>query len=98
MHPVTRSTSDWEQLLGEQLKRARIDAGLSQREVAYKANLTQKTVSNIEMGHGASLASLIKIVRVLHLEGWLESLAPVPDVDPLVVARRSVSPQRVSRR
>ncbi len=49
----------------DKLKRLRIDQGLSQRQLAIKAGITNTSVWKIERGGGANPATLKKIGDVL---------------------------------
>jgi transcriptional regulator with XRE-family HTH domain len=49
----------------EKLRRLRIDRGLSQRQLAQEAGVTQTTVWKIEHGGGANPATLKKLGDVL---------------------------------
>lgn len=69
-------------ILGERIERYRIEAGLTQAELAERAGLGKRTLERIEAGHGAELVSLIRVLRALEaLEGFdtlLPELPPSP--------------------
>lgn len=50
---------------GEKLKALRIDANLSQTELAQKTGLSRSSIAEIEKGRNFSIASLIAISRSL---------------------------------
>ena len=83
------STVDWEQLIGEQLRRARLAAGFDQAEVAARSDVSIGAVRNLESGNGSTLKTLVRVARTLGLESWLGSLAPAVTVSPIEVLRGS---------
>lgn len=70
------------QILGERVERYRIEAGLTQAELAERAGIGKRTLERIEAGRGAELATLIRVLRALNalegLEGLLPQLPPSP--------------------
>ena len=50
------------------IKERRLDMGLSQKQVAEKANLTFQTVLSIEKGRSATIDSLKAILKALDLK------------------------------
>jgi transcriptional regulator with XRE-family HTH domain len=52
---------------GERLKSLRVEAGLSQTELATKTGMSRSSIAEIEKGRNFSMASLIAISRVLNL-------------------------------
>ena len=69
-------TEEWEAFLGLQIRTLRIRADLEQAELAAKAHISTGAIKNIEGGKGSSLKTLIKVLRILGREDWLEALAP----------------------
>ena len=57
--------------------------------LADQANVSEATVQNLERGAGSSLATLIKVLRVLKKDAWLEQLAPDLGPSPLQLLRAS---------
>jgi len=83
--------------LGERLKLLRINRNYSQKELAQKAGVSLKTLSNLEQGNGSSVETLIRTIKALNVTDFLDQLAPVPSVSPLAVLRNASPPQRVRR-
>ena len=87
--------------LGERLKQARLNADMTQVEVAERAGVTRKSVLNAEKGK-ATLEVLIAIMGALKLTAQLDNFLPVQDVSPLQLAklqgrkRQRASGQRLS--
>lgn len=95
------TTEQWEAHLGDQLRRARLDEDISQVQLADRANVALSAVKNLEAGRGSTLRSLIRVVRALDLEDWLNRLNPDPGISPMALLRAqkaSAPPKRASRR
>jgi len=99
---VRRSTTEWEAVIGAEVRAARIAANLDQSELAKRADISLGAVKNLEAGKGSSLKTLVRVVRALGRTEWLESLTPPITVSPLAMLssnRKATLPrQRVSRR
>lgn len=96
-----RTIQQWHVNLGAQVRAARIDADLDQQRLAELANVSVNTVRSLEQGKNSSTATLIAVVRALELADWLDTLAPVNEVSPLLAfetAGRVVTRSRVARR
>lgn len=87
------ATERWEAHIGEQLRRARQQEGLSQADLARKANINRNSISSLERGEGSSLSTLIKVVRALDRAEWLDALAPDPGPSPLALLREQQARQ-----
>src|SRR5215469_6619872 len=85
------------EILGERIERYRIEAGLTQAELAEQAGIGKRTLERIEAGRGAELVSLIRVLRALNaLEGF-ERLLPELPPSPIEQLRlRGKQRQRVS--
>ena len=64
----------WNQEVGESLRRARIDAGLSQGELAKALKASQAYVSQIEHGKGMSAEQLRLFHNTLEAAGTSEEV------------------------
>lgn len=85
---MRRSTDDWEAHIGRQIRRARLDANLTQEAVASRCGLSALTVAKLETGQGSRLSTLIKVLKVLGLEGQLETLVPTTPVSPIAIKQQ----------
>jgi transcriptional regulator with XRE-family HTH domain len=84
-------------VLGERLRRLRLNRNLDQRTTAEKAGISEKSLRNLEGGHGSTVETLLRVLKALdHLQG-IEMLAPEISVNPLDLLRPSKAPQRVRR-
>ena len=90
---------EWESIIGEQIRSARIANDLDQTTLAANANVSVGALSNLERGKGSSLSTVIAVVRALGRTDWLGSLAPPVEVSPLQLLRNSrPAPRRVRGR
>lgn len=88
---------------GEQVRQLRILEGMSQAELAERANLGVATVHRLESGRDSSFSTVIAIARVLDRLDWLAEFDPIgPGPTPMELLRQRESkparPQRVSRK
>ncbi|MGA4212533.1 helix-turn-helix domain-containing protein [Ralstonia nicotianae] len=83
--------------LGEQLKKLRVHRNLDQATLAARADISVRTLRNLESGSGSSLHTLIQVARALGREQWFETIAPVPTINPLMLTRTAAPRQRASK-
>ena len=74
MRSVIRSR----QTLGDAVRRARREAGITQKELGARANLRQATVSSLEKGEGGTLDTLFAVLTCLKLELQLGERSTAP--------------------
>lgn len=84
-----RTIAESESLLGEHLRRLRIDSSITQEELAERADLSVKSVRALETGRGSTLSTVIRVLRVLDRDDWLDDLHPEPEVSPMRLLRES---------
>jgi transcriptional regulator with XRE-family HTH domain len=93
-----RTTQEWLEEIGSNVRARRIEAGVTQEELARRAGLGLGALKHLESGAGANLTTLVKVVRALGADEWLSALAPPPEptVSPmqLLRERRRVAPVR----
>jgi len=97
MRPTVDET---QRSIGEHVRRLRIDAALTQDEVADLASVSTKTVAALEAGGNSTLPTLIRVLRVLDRDDWFDELNPDVGPSPLDLLRESRSErtrQRVRR-
>ncbi|MGB8196525.1 MAG: helix-turn-helix domain-containing protein [Acidimicrobiales bacterium] len=82
------TTSEWEKRLGAEVRRLRVARGLTQLDLAEQANVSISTIRYLEAGRGSSLATLIRVAKVLDRSQWLSSFAPTaPSISPIQLLR-----------
>jgi putative transcriptional regulator len=83
--------------LGNRLKQARLNADLTQAEVASRTGLNRRTILNAEKGK-VQLENLVAILVSLDMADQLNRLLPVQEISPLQLAKlRGKKRQRASR-
>ncbi len=101
-----RSAEALEERLGQNIRATRIARDLSQRELADRANVSLGAVRTLETGRGSTVTTLVKVLRALDRQDWVDALVPPsPAFNPLDLldapARRPAPPterRRVGRR
>jgi DNA-binding XRE family transcriptional regulator len=73
--------------LGVRAERQRIEAGLTQAELAREAGLSKRTVERIEGGKGCELVMLIRVLRVLRLTDGFNALLPELPPSPMALLK-----------
>lgn len=95
---VRRTTEDWEAVLGDNVRRARINAELTMRDVAERSGVSMGALHNLENGRGATLKTLIRVVRALERTDWLDALEPQIGVSPMQALRDQQRLEQRARR
>lgn len=67
-----------ERSLGRHIRALRLDRRLTQVELAERANVSLGALKHLEGGSGSTTTTLLKVVRALGQEQWVEGLAPSP--------------------
>src|SRR6478735_5285082 len=75
--------------LGRRLRLTRLEANLSQGEVAEQSGVSRYTVGRIEEGGSVQLNNLVRVLRFLDLLDGLEELVPEAARSPIDAVRRS---------
>jgi transcriptional regulator with XRE-family HTH domain len=88
-----KTVGEWEADLGRQFRALRLNRNLDQITVAEGAGVGLSALKNIESGRGATLKTMIKVLRFLERADWLETLSPPVSISPLQMAKNK--PQRI---
>lgn len=72
--------------LGERLKQARLNANLTQADVAERSGVSRKVLINAEKGK-VQLESLVAIMLSLNLGQHLDTFLAAPGISPLQLAK-----------
>ena len=96
--PDPADPDDLEQVLARQLRTLRLRLNLDQRELAARSGVALGVVKRLESGRGATLKSLIKVLRTLGRADWIHSLAPEVTISPLQMLKTKRPRQRASKR
>ncbi|WP_287183835.1 helix-turn-helix transcriptional regulator [Paraburkholderia sp.] len=92
-----RTPEELEAEVGDHLKTLRVHKNLDQATVAARAGISVRSLRNLESGNGSSLHTLILVLRALGRETWLDTIAPVPTINPEMLTRTSAPRQRASK-
>lgn len=94
---IFRTPGELQHLLGERLRRIRLNRNLDQRTTAEKAGVSEKALRNLESGRGSTVETLLRVLKGLDCLQGLDMLAPEISVNPLDLLRRPKAPQRARR-
>ncbi|WP_304892414.1 helix-turn-helix domain-containing protein [Candidatus Deferrimicrobium sp.] len=82
---------------GRQLRDLRLRRNIDQRQLAEQAGVALNAVKNLENGRGATLSSLVKVLRSLGRADWLKTLAPTVGISPMQMLKTRQPRQRASK-
>ena len=82
---MTMTTEQLEGDLGASVRALRASAGLTRAQLARRANVSEGAVKNLELGYGANVTTLVRVVHALGADEWLTALTPLPQFDPFAV-------------
>ncbi|MCP4343748.1 MAG: helix-turn-helix transcriptional regulator [Desulfobulbaceae bacterium] len=83
--------------LGNRLKQARLNADLTQAEVASRAGLNRRTILNAEKGK-IQLENLVAILVAMDMADQLNMFLPVQELSPIQLAKlKGQERQRASK-
>ncbi len=80
-----RTIAELEADVGGQVRVLRTRAGLTQRQLARDAGVTQATIHKLEAGTGSNLRTLISVLRALDRTDWLDELGPPATISPMAL-------------
>ena len=73
--------------IGQFIQDSRLQQNKTQQQLADAAGISRSTVSQLELGNGATLLSLIQILRVLGQVAVLQSFEIEQKISPLALAK-----------
>lgn len=73
--------------LGRRLQAQRLNANLSQAEVAHQAGVSRRALQNLEGGRVGTVSLLIRVLRVLGKAQQLDALLPETGPSPIQLAK-----------
>jgi transcriptional regulator with XRE-family HTH domain len=92
-----QTPEEMERELGQQLRDLRLRRNIDQRQLAEQAGVALNAVKNLENGRGATLSSLVKVLRALGRADWLKTLAPAVGISPMQMLKTRQPRQRASK-
>ena len=84
---VEKEIDECEIVLGNTIKTLRLFKNLNRIELCKKANVSMNALRHLEGGKGATVKTLIRVVKALDKQSWLDNLAPLVSINPLRVKR-----------
>lgn len=88
------SNAQIEQELGHRIRNRRLERNISQAELAERSGLSRRTITSVEHGEGATLSTLIALLRALQALDCLEQILPDPGPSPLLLAKLQEEPRK----
>lgn len=82
--------------LGEQLRGLRLRQNLTQADLAKRADVALNAVKALETGSGATIGSLMAVVKALGRQSWVTTLQPQVTVSPMQMIHTRHVRQRAS--
>jgi len=83
--------------LGDRLRQARLNANVTQQELADRAGVSLGALRGAEAGSGTSMTTFVRIMRALGLLDRIEMMLPVPEMSPLqLLAMKGTTRSRAS--
>lgn len=89
-------SEEWELEIGNQLRALRLRKNVDQRQLAQQAGVALNAVKNLEAGRGATVTSLVKVVRALGRSDWFRALAPPVSISPIQMLKAKEPRRRIS--
>lgn len=86
--------------IGATIRRRRIEASITQKQLAQRANVALSSVANLEKGQSCSLLTIIQVLRTLQCLDLLEPFFREEELSPIAYAeamRKQRTPQRVRK-
>ncbi|MEJ0036848.1 MAG: helix-turn-helix transcriptional regulator [Gammaproteobacteria bacterium] len=96
--PQSQNAEDLAALLGDGLRALRLDRNIDQQALAEQAGVSVTALKNLEGGKGANVSTLVRVLRALGRENWLETIAPVVTINPLTLPAGGGRRQRARKR
>lgn len=84
--------------VGENIRALRLQKNLPQQALADRAGVSLSALRHLESGQGANLATLIRVVKALERQEWLQALAPRVSINPLHMTPTLVERRRARTR
>lgn len=92
------TAQELEAILGDSIKSLRLQKNLNRKMLCERAGISESALRHLEGGKGATLKTLVRVVRALDREAWLMGISPQVSINPLHMVREKQPRQRASRR
>jgi transcriptional regulator with XRE-family HTH domain len=87
-----------EKIFGEDIKALRLQKNIPRKILCAQAGISENALRNLEGGGGSTLKTLIKVLKALERESWLEQIAPQTSINPLHLVKQKEQRQRARRK
>jgi transcriptional regulator with XRE-family HTH domain len=95
---LVSTPQELEIILGEHLKALRLLKNIDRKTLCIQAGVSENALRHLEGGKGATIKTLVRIIKALGRESWFHALAPAVSINPLHLIRNKQPRQRASRR
>lgn len=85
-------------VLGERIRELRLRENIAQTVLAARSGVSLKAVKNLENGTGATVASLLRVLRTLGRTEWIDTLGPKVSISPMQMLKRKKERIRATRK
>ena len=85
-------------VLGERIAQERINAEMTQQELADKAAISLATLSKVERGRPMTTSTLFRILNALGQGSKLAELLPEPAINPIALRKLKQTRKRVHKK
>jgi transcriptional regulator with XRE-family HTH domain len=75
-------------VLGERIRELRLRNNITQVVLAAQSDVSMKALRNLENGSGATVASLLRVLRTLGRTEWIDTLCPKVGISPMQMLTR----------
>lgn len=75
------------EMIGETMRRFRLERNMSQKDLAKSAGVALSSVASLEKGQSVSLSTLIPILRTLESLQLLSAFTTEPSISPIAYAK-----------
>lgn len=65
------TVAELETILGEHLRKVRLNRNIDQKTLSGRAGISCRALQNLESGSGSTVKTLLSVVRSLNREDWL---------------------------
>lgn len=87
------------QYVGRQMRQMRINAQMSQQQLAERSGVSRSTVVQVENGRGVKMEAVVALLRAMNKLEILNNFETHAAVSPLLIAKREgKTPKRVFAR
>lgn len=94
---TSHTVDEWLGIIGDHIRRTRLAQNLTQNEVADTGGISRTALKNLEHGQGASLRTMVQVIRVLGGESWFHQLNPEPVINPMLLMMDGRKRQRARK-